>query len=97
MADKTNPSSRREADSPRRPPEAEVGITNRDLDAEDASLRRMERHGRQQQSGDAPIGTHEGITRDELAEGRVHAVDPGPEAERGGDRANKQPGEPTAG
>jgi hypothetical protein len=94
MADRTNPSSRRDVDITRSPPEAEVGITNKPLDEENENERRMEEHKRQQMSGDAPIGTHEGITLDERDAGQVRSVDPGFESERGGDRANQRAGEP---
>jgi hypothetical protein len=87
VADRRQPSSRPD-DPTTSPPEAVVGITNQDLASENANERRVKQRQQAQERGDAPIGTHEGITLDERDAGVVRGVDPGFEAERGADRGS---------
>lgn len=78
-----------EADMYQPKPEAEVGITNQPLDEENYNEQITDARRRGQEAGAVPIGTHQGITRDEEEEGVVLNVDAGSEAERGADNANQ--------
>ena len=68
-------------------PDAPVGITNRDKEIEDSRLARQQETGEAQMSGDAPVGTHQGATLDEM-ESTSRPADAGYESERGADIAN---------
>ncbi len=78
-----------ESDNYEPKPDAEVGITNKPLDEENYNEEITEARKRGQDSGDIPVGTHQGITRDEQVGGTLKGVDAGSEAERGADNANQ--------